>query len=554
MTDILLLCAPSDEIQSDRRSGENLGILYLEASLKRSGYSCFILDGLNYNLSFEVMSEAMLLNMPSLFTGFSVFMNNIKNTVKMVRLFREKGYKGHITLGGMWPSFKYREILSQIKEVDTICVGEGEEFVTELADCLCEGKNFTHIGGLATREKTGTVIFNRKSLKDNIDDLPVPDRRGYYFDIIKDRDEISILFSRGCHGGCSFCNISSYIKLCGGSAWRHRDVKKVIDEIEHIIKTTGIKYFRFVDDNFLGPSMVEREKCFDLAEEIIKRKFNMEFIITSRVEGITYEVFEKMKEAGLVQVNLGVESWVDSQLRRYNKKVTVTDNLEAVKILEELHIPYYCFIIPFDPYVTGEEVKENLYMIGKTGLEHTIHTHFTNKMAINQYQPLFEKCIKDNLIKNFNEKDISCGELEYVQFHRDVQPLIKAGHMVDELYYKCLNKLIEVKKGKSLCSPQWFRVQKEIIKALKEKLYHYFVEYVNKIGNDGSECIHSKMDGACENIFSFCDNITQNDLEELKEYIIDIDGIKISTRPEGFNAFVSKIMSFSSDKIITEKE
>jgi len=410
MPHVMLVSGPENDRSFEPRLEENLGILYLEASLEKAGYDCSIIDGLAYNLNYEEILKEILTCNPSLFLGFSIFSHELNNIINMIKDLRKKDFTQHIIIGGMWASHKYREILEEVKEVDSICVGEGEELVAELAYALDAGMKLCHIEGLATRNEDGTINFIPRKFRDNIDSFSVPDRRGYYFDLIKNKKAISLLFTRGCHEKCTFCSIASYIKLCGGPRWRPRSPAAVADEIEFLMRTTGIKKFDFVDDNFLGPSEIEREKCFHLSEEIIKRKLDIRFSVTSRVDGVNYELFETLKKAGLVEITLGIESWSDTQLKRYNKKVKREEIIRAIDILDGLGIDYKCFLLPLDPYVTREEIMDNLDMMEKhRPQDHVIiYSHFWRKIRLDPYLPLFRKCLRDNLIIDFQEK--SCDD------------------------------------------------------------------------------------------------------------------------------------------------
>jgi len=537
MTDILLVSAPLKHNEFGIKiPAENLGILYLEASLKKAGYSCSIIDGMAFGLSYETILKEILSNLPSVFLGFSVFYSNINNTIRMIRDVRKNGFMGHITMGGMWAGFKYREILSQVTEVDSVAAGEGETLAVCLADCISEGKNYSHINGLATRGRDKSIIFTQEKLRDDIDTLPVPERRGYYFDIIKASGEVSILAGRGCHGRCSFCTIASYIKLCGGKRWRPRDPVRVVDEIENIVNNTGIKKFRFLDDNFTGSGRRGIKNCLLFAREILRRKLDIEFIVFPRIEGIDYELFSRLKEAGLKSVDLGIESLSDTQLKRYNKMVTVEENLKAIDILKKLGISYTCYLIFIDPYVSLEEIKENLPVIDRIGLEHFAGFPIVNFLTLNQYQPIFSMCLRDGLIKNFRPEDIDNINIEYSLFHSNVKDIVETSTLIFEIYYKCFNKLDERKKR--LPEKQWNRIFREICSALKKSFYKYFREYIDR-GQlaGGPSFIYSKMGHIYDRICSFADTITAEDILEFREHIIDIDGIEISTLPEYLNYF-----------------
>jgi radical SAM superfamily enzyme YgiQ (UPF0313 family) len=528
------------------RMEENLGLLYIEASLKGAGYSCSIIDGLVYDLSYETLIKEIQKNLPEIFTGFLVHGKNIINTLHIVKELRKEGYKGHINMSGIWAGFKYREILKEVKEIDSVCVGEGEEVALKLAENLSKGMSLRNIDGLATRNKDGTINFTPGKSRDALDALPVPDRIGYYLEVIKREKYVPIVFSRGCNERCTFCNIVSYNKIFNGKAWRHRSPKAVVDEMEYIIKTTGVRNFLFVDDNFFGTG--KKEKYLLLAEEIIKRKSEIKFSLTCHVEDIDYKLLHKLKKGGLTEVTLGIESWVESQIKRYNKKLTLKEIWKAIEILDRLKLYHTCFIIPIDPYVTREEIIKNLDRIEKhRPSDHTvIYNQFFKKIRLDPYLPLFRKCLKDKLIENFQPEKLDNYDIKYRQFHPDVQGIADAAEAIEEIYSTCNIKLNIT--GKTFPVHQWDRIKKDILQAFKKLLYKYFREYIDTGDTEkGKDFFYKKMNKTFENIRSFAEELKREDIIELKEYIIDIDGTKISTRPAGFNELVSIITKKSKN-------
>jgi hypothetical protein len=50
------------------------------------------------------------------------------------------------------------------------------------------------------------------------------------------------------------------------------------------------------------------------------------------------------------------------------------------------------------------------------------------------------------------------------------------------------------------------------------------------------------MGSVYESICSFAERVTREDVADFREHIIDIDGIKVSTRPEGFDGLVANLI------------
>ena len=85
--------------------------------------------------------------------------------------------------------------------------------------------------------------------------------------------------------------------------------------------------------------------------------------ISCRAEYVEYELFRKLRDAGLFLVYMGLESGTEQGLRVLNKEMSVQENLAAVRTLKELelNVPYGFML--FDPSSTSESVRENLIFL-----------------------------------------------------------------------------------------------------------------------------------------------------------------------------------------------
>ena len=120
-------------------------------------------------------------------------------------------------MGGPHPSALYNEILKNVPEVDYISIGEGEESLLGLVNYL-DGKLELHeLSGLATRDDSEKIILlkSSKRIKNlNQDNIPFPARHLLPMENYIRAQEghgpssgrwTSILSSRGCPYGCTFC-------------------------------------------------------------------------------------------------------------------------------------------------------------------------------------------------------------------------------------------------------------------------------------------------------------------------------------------------------------
>jgi len=71
-------------------------------------------------------------------------------------------------------------------------------------------------------------------------------------------------------------------------------------------------------------------------------------------------MFRQLKKIGLCLVYVGIESGNPTGLQVMNKRLSVEDNIRAVKILKDLEILYDFGFMLFDPSSTFESIRENI--------------------------------------------------------------------------------------------------------------------------------------------------------------------------------------------------
>jgi len=82
--------------------------------------------------------------------------------------------------------------------------------------------------------------------------------------------------------------------------------------------------FDIADDNFTA----NRERVFGFCEKVAP--LDIAFRISARVKPLDLDMLKAMKDAGLKEISLGVESFDDNVLKLLNKKSTVSDNCNAI--------------------------------------------------------------------------------------------------------------------------------------------------------------------------------------------------------------------------------
>lgn len=205
------------------------------------------------------------------------------------------------------------ECLAEIKGLDAVCVGEGEEPLRELADALAAGQINRHIANLWFKTERGEIIRNAtRSFLENLDQLPFVDRELFDYQKIIDSDFSTALFmfSRGCPYDCTFCSNHALRQKQAGRYVRFRSVASALEEIRQVTRRYRPRALYFNDDCFTAQQAFLAEFCRRYPAE-----FSLPFDINARPETLNDDVCRQLKEAGCRRVSIGIESGSE-QFRR----------------------------------------------------------------------------------------------------------------------------------------------------------------------------------------------------------------------------------------------
>ncbi|MDR0373042.1 MAG: B12-binding domain-containing radical SAM protein [Nitrososphaerota archaeon] len=257
-----------------------------------------------------------------------------------------------VVLFGLHPSSRPEDCL-QSSEADFVVVGEPEITLAELVLALEQKKtDLASIDGLGYRKNGKVVLNRRRDVIEDLDTLPLPARHllplQVYADVVKEnplRGEITkpntiIITSRGCPFSCVFCTHS----LVWGKKWRSRSPNNVVDEIEHVIKTYGIKQIDFADDNMTW----DPKRIADICDLIVKRDLRFEWFTPNgiRADTLSEELLRKMKRAGCKKIRVAPESGIQHIVSNVAKKNLDLKKVEAAVVAcKKVGIKVGCFFI-----------------------------------------------------------------------------------------------------------------------------------------------------------------------------------------------------------------
>jgi len=268
-----------------------------------------------------------------------------------------------VVFGGPGATTVIEQVL-QNPHVDFVVQGEGEQTMTKLVKMLHNSKpDFYQIDGLSFKDG-GRIINNRsRTVVKDIDTLPYPAKHLLLYadklpDILYKTIHGDILTTRGCPYACTFC--ACHV-IWGGRSVRMRSAEEVVKEILHQKERYGVQNFRLWDDLFT----IKRKRVVEICNLLIEKKVNVNWICYIRVDSIDTKLLALMKQAGCVEVEVGVESGSNRVLKEMHKGITVEQTQKAAEMINETGLPWIALLMIGVPGETKEEMAATMDLLPK---------------------------------------------------------------------------------------------------------------------------------------------------------------------------------------------
>lgn len=214
--------------------------------------------------------------------------------------------------------------------------------------------------------------------------------------------------SRGCPWNqCSFCIMPW--KFCG-ETWRPFSDSKIETEIKNLVEN-GADQIWFTDEDFIGNCEHLSRLCSIIERCNLLHKKDVQYggstsVFTLLSLGDAIDDFLcRMYSAGIKLIFIGIESGSESQLKRYNKGVTVEMNRQILMKLRRFKFKVDIGFIMFDADTNMHELEENLNFIQQNGLRTSI-SRFAKRLRITPHTAVYDDYLKRGLITsalNLNE-------------------------------------------------------------------------------------------------------------------------------------------------------
>lgn len=341
----------------------SLALMSLGAILKKHNVEVKVLDLLTTRFSWSKIQDCLNRFQPELIGITSVTMN-FPVALKIIKFCKKISPETLTIMGGPHVTFTAEEILRQHEEVDIIVQGEGEETIKEICQ-FAPKKDLTKIRGIAFRQNGKIQVNGERPFIADLNSLPDPERTLFPVSrYLAMKVPASILTSRGCPVGCSFC--VGY-RMTGRKA-RFRAPQRVVDEIEAALNL-GFAEVCFDDDLFTR----QHRHVLGICQEIKKRGLKFPLYLFARVDTVDEPILRELRSVGCSMICFGLESGNQKILDQANKKITLAKVRQAIEICKQVGIsPFGSFILGL-PGETRETMEETLTFAQSLGIPYGFH-------------------------------------------------------------------------------------------------------------------------------------------------------------------------------------
>ncbi len=317
-----------------------LQIAYLAAAVEGRGHDARIYDAMNKGTTFDDVRAEVERLKPDVVVAFdylpvtgAISTATVPAALEAFRLAKEVDPRIVTIIGGPHPTFMYAELFADpANRVDYVLRGEAEETLPALLAALPSG-DVAKVEGLAFL-RDGKPLAT--PLRAHIADLNalkpawhLLDWKDYHYNIEPWGRMASMLTSRGCMMGCSFCSHRQFWR----GDWRARDPRNVVDEMRELVAVHQVEFITLIDPY----PTCDRDRWEALLDLVIAEKLGVRLLMETRVEDVIRDadLLPKYREAGVIHLYLGAEGSTNEMLVSLNKGTTVDLNKRAIDLARE---------------------------------------------------------------------------------------------------------------------------------------------------------------------------------------------------------------------------
>ncbi len=235
-----------------------------------------------------------------------------------------------VIYGGVFPTYHWKDILTNQIEFDFCVRGEGEETCRQLIRALEDQTPLSSVKGIAYRRDGRVKSTPPQAMMQDWEAY----RIGWELIDFKDysywgrKRAVVVQFSRGCPHPCNYCGQRGF-----WTKWRHRDPKKFAREIADLHRNHGVEVFNFADENPTSSKRLWKE----FLEALIAENVDVSLVGSTRADDIVRdkEHLHLYKKAGVERFLFGMENYDEAILKKIKKGGTTAKDQEAIQLMRQ---------------------------------------------------------------------------------------------------------------------------------------------------------------------------------------------------------------------------
>lgn len=441
---------------------------YLAAYLQQNNVTVGLLDYEVQDISEDALIDLIGQQKPIL-VGISCVTSNINAGHDLAKAVKENFPDIKIIIGGVHATALPQRTLEEFPYFDFVAKGEGERTLLELYNALVSGADPSGVRGLFFRNGSGFVDTGNRSLVDNLDSLPFPDRklldvalyrkthatRGFSRTV---KNIAEIITARGCPFNCIFCAVNVNFDR----RVRYRSVANIIAEMEECIERYQVNHFSIMDDTFA----FRKDLFYSICDYLKLKKVTWECYM--RVNLVDEDILKKAVDSGCEKISFGVESGSEKILKLINKRITIGQIQEAFGLCRKVGLRYIdaTFMLGNHPLEMMEDVKMTMDLIIKLNPDFMVFSITIPFPGTELYRTMKED--KFLIKENWNDFVLYGGKPSWTYQYLDGDTLLKTQAAFTRRFY--LRPSYIFKQLKKIRSPRellyWARLGYNMIKSI----------------------------------------------------------------------------------------
>ncbi|MAF77287.1 MAG: hypothetical protein CME60_03940 [Halobacteriovoraceae bacterium] len=427
MSEIVLINPPSKRTPHTKFTVHHgvapIGMAYIAGSLKEKGFQHQVIDAVGEGLfQYEPFSTDRSiylrgLNFDQVISKMgadtkyvlisSMYLSDWVVCRKLIYKIKESFPYSTIILGGENPTTFWNKILEFDQVVDYCIIGEGDDIIINLLNCLQNNEDPKKVQGVALRTPSGRVFMTERParIKNLIDYRPDWSQFPLenYFKARTTtraigRRSMPIIASRGCVYRCSFC--TSETKW--GTTFITRPVEDVVDEFRLYRDLYNIEHICVVD---LAAS-INKNWFMDLVRALVKADLGITWELSSgtRSEFLTRENLILMKQSQFTYLTLAPDTGSEKTVMDIEKRINIGKFNRALNDVIDLNMWVKTNFIVGMFQQTKKEVLDTYKMALKYSLKGV------DDVVLYPYVPfpgskMFDNMLRDGVVKLNTQKE-----------------------------------------------------------------------------------------------------------------------------------------------------